>query len=41
MRMVRGMRWGNGDDVMRCIRAALADDACVDVDGLHLTGLNE
>ena len=37
--MVRGVRWGNGDDVielMKSIRAALVDDAFMDVDGLHL-----
>ena len=41
MRMVGGVRWGDGDDVTKCIRAALADDAYMDVDGLHVTGLNE
>ena len=35
--MVGGVRRGDGDDVMNSIRAALADDAFMDVDGLHLT----
>ena len=37
MKMVRGARREDGDDVMRSIRAALADDGFMDVDGLHLT----
>ena len=36
MRMVGGVTRGDGDDVMKSIRAALADDASMDVDGLHL-----
>ena len=34
--MVGGVRRGGGDDLMKGILAALADDACMDVDGLHL-----
>ncbi len=36
MRMVGGVLRGCGDDVMKSIRTALADDAYMDVDGLHL-----
>ena len=37
MRTVGGVQREDGDDVMKCIRAALADDAFMDVNGLHLT----
>ena len=37
MRTVGGVQREDGDDVTKCIRAALADDAFMDVNGLHLT----